>query len=275
MSQAFSLERTHTVPNVDALFRLGRPIFAAAIMAFGVETLVCARWATHSLGPRYNVIPVLPWLPAIPCVAYLFGLVWIACGAGLLVQRWARLSALTLGTLLFVCTIVLEVPKNAANIGSVPLRTMVFEPLALACLAWLMPALGSIPPLLERYSRYLLAIAFLAFGVDHFLALQFIADLIPNWVPWHTFWVAFFGVVFIAAAASFVLNFLVRWAAAGAGLMFAIWVVTLHVPWVMGVFAFPQARPNNPNGWSSLFIAIALWGGLWALARDRQATEKN
>jgi hypothetical protein len=49
-----------------------------------------------------------------------------------------------------------------------------------------------------------------------------------------------------------------RWGAAGIGLMFAIWVFTLHLPRVLGLYAIPGAL-HNSNEWSSLFIAIALW----------------
>jgi hypothetical protein len=172
---------------------------------------------------------------------------------------------MALGGLLFVCAVVLDVPKNAANIGSISLRTTVFEPLALASLAWLLPGPGATPRLLARGNRYVLGLSLIVFGVDHFLALGFIATLIPNWIPWHVFWVAFFGIGFIAAGLSIGLNFLQRWGAAGIGLMFGIWVVTLHLPRVLGLYAIPGA-PRDPNEWSSLFIAIALWGGLWAMA---------
>jgi hypothetical protein len=102
--------------------------------------------------------------------------------------------------------------------------------------------------------------------MDHFLALAFIATLLPAWIPWHVFWVTFFGAAFIAAGLSIGLNFVQRWGAACIGLMFGIWVVTLHLPRVLGLYAIPGA-PRDPNEWSSLFIAIALWGGSWALAR--------
>ena len=45
--------------------------------------------------------------------------VWVACGVGLLSRRTARTAALTLGSMLLVCALVLDVPKNAANIGSI------------------------------------------------------------------------------------------------------------------------------------------------------------
>jgi uncharacterized membrane protein len=265
MLEAISTKRIRFERAAALLVSPGRALFSLAIVGLGIETLVCARYVGHSLGPQYEVIPALPWLPAIPWVAYLFGAVWVACGAGLLSKRTVRTAAMALGGLLFVCAVVLDVPKNAANIGSISLRTTVFEPLALASLAWLLPGPGATPRLLARGNRYVLGLSLIVFGVDHFLALGFIATLIPNWIPWHVFWVAFFGIGFIAAGLSIGLNFLQRWGAAGIGLMFGIWAVTLHLPRVLGLYAIPGA-PRDPNEWSSLFIAIALWGGLWAMA---------
>ena len=247
-----------------ALFNVGRVLFSLAIIGLGIETLVCARASTHSLGPGYEVIPALPWLPAIPWVAYLFGVVWIICGAGLLSRRTLRTAAMALSGLLFLCAFVLDVPKNAANIGSISLRTTAFEPLALACLAWLLAGQPT-PDLLVRGSRFVLGLSLVVFGVDHFLALGFIAALIPNWIPWHVFWVAFFGLLFIVGGVSIGLNLLHHWGAVATGLMFGVWVVALHLPRVLGLYGIPGA-PHNPNEWSSLLIALGLWGGLWAIA---------
>jgi len=265
MSGALLNERTQLETTADALLIVGRPLFALAIIALGVETLVYAQVVGHPLGPQYDVIPALPWLPAIPWLAFGFGVIWIVCGLGLLAARARRRSSMVLGSLLFLCALVLDAPKNAANLGSISLRTTVFEPLALASLAWLLPGRAT-PAWLARGSRILLGLSLIVFGIDHFLALGFIATLIPAWIPWRVFWVAFFGVAFIAAGVSIGLNLLECWGAAGIGLMFGIWVVTLHLPRVLGLYGIPGA-PRNPNEWSSLFIAIALWGGPWALAR--------
>lgn len=265
MPAAISTERTRVEPGAGALFNVGRALFSLAIIGLGVETWVCARSVGHSLGPEYNLISALPWLPAIPWVAYLFGAIWVACGAGLLSRRMLRTAAMTLGGLLFLCAFALDVPKYAVNLASISLRTTAFEPLSLASLAWLLAGRDAIPSLLERGSRYVLGLALVVFGVDHFLALGFIANLIPKWIPWHVFWVAFFGVVFIAGGVSIALNFVRRWGAFGTGLMFGIWVVTLHLPRVLGLYGIPGA-PHNPNEWSSMLIALGLWGGLWAIA---------
>lgn len=268
MPETIGKERAPVERAADVLVSTGRAVFALAMMALGGETLVCARYVFDSppFGPRHKVIPVIPWLPAIPWLAYAFGAIWVVCGAGLLSKRRVRTAAMVLGSLLFACAIILEVPKNVANIGSMSLRTGVFEPIALATLAWLLPGQDMTPSWLVRGSRYMLAVSFIVFGVDHLIALAPIGSLIPSWIPWHVFWIGFFGVGFIAAGLSIGLNFLQRWGATGIGLMFAIWVFTLHLPRVLGLYGIPGA-PRNPNEWSSLFIAVALWGGSWALAR--------
>jgi hypothetical protein len=239
------------------LRRVGQFVFSFAIAAIGVETLVCARVVSHTLGPQYEVIPVIPWLPSMPWLAYLFGAIWIFCAVGLLFNRSMRVAALALSSLLFLCTLVLIVPKYAVTLGSMSMRTVVFEPLAIACLAWLLQGKAAIP-------SYLLALSLIVFGVDHLIALAPIGSLIPAWLPWHVFWVAFFGVGFIAAGVAIALDWLKRPAAIGIGLMFAIWVVTLHLPRVLGWYGIPGA-PRDPDEWSSLLIAVALWGGSWAL----------
>lgn len=148
------------------------------------------------------------------------------------------------------------------------MRTEVFEALSLAALAWLLPGRKTIPPLLERACRYVLAVAFVVFGSDHFLALAPIGNLIPVWIPWHVFWIAFFGAGFIAAGVSIGLDVAPRWGAAAVGLMFALWVVTLHVPLVV-------KAPGNPDGWSSLYSARIEGGGTSTIQSARTGSSRS
>ena len=253
------------------LAKLGGCIYTAAIIAFGVENIACARNASHMLGKRYEVIPVLPWLPAIPWLVYVFGAVLVFCGAGLVVPASRRKAAMTLGAILAACAILFDFPKYAIHLGSIPLRTIAFEPLSLACLAFLLPDPAATPAWLTRASRLLLGVSMIIYGIDHFLGMSFIVNFIPNWIPFHAFWVGFFGIAFIAGGVSIALNVLLRWGAFGLGLMFGIWVVTLHLPRVLGLYGIPGAF-RDPDEWSSMFIAVALWGGLWAIARSERTT---
>jgi hypothetical protein len=119
-----------------------------------------------------------------------------------------------------VCALVLDVPKNAANIGSISLRTAVFEPLALAGLAWLFPGRVSTPDFLACAGRYLLALSLI-------VSISF--------------------------------NCLQQQGAAGVGLMFAIWVVTLHLPRVLGLYGIPGA-PHDPDEWSRVYLSLSRYG---------------
>jgi hypothetical protein len=269
MSAGGSSEMGRRESALNALLSTGVPVFSLAIIALGVETLVCARDVGYDkgFGAAYSVIPVIPFLPKIPWLAYIFGALLAAGGVGFLSRRTVRPAAMVVGSLMFLAAVALDAPRYAVNLGSMSVRTELFEPLAIATLAWLLPGRGVTPSWLAHASRYLLALCLIVFGVDHFLALAPIGTLVPNWIPWHVFWIAFFGAGFIAAGLSIALNYLLCWGAAGIGLMYAIWVFTLHLPRTLGFYGIPGAF-RDPDEWSSLFIAVALWGGSWALARS-------
>ncbi len=165
--------------------------------------------------------------------------------------------------MLLVFALFLDAPRAAAHFASISLRTVVFEVIALASLAWMVTGRSSAPVLFTA-GRYLFALSLIVFGVDHYLALAPIAALIPGWIPWHVFWVAFFGTGLIAAGIAISIGYLAVPAAALIGLMYAIWVITLHLPRTLGFYGIPGAV-RDPGEWSSLFVAVALWGGSWAL----------
>lgn len=250
---------------MNPLLRSGCWIFSFAIIALGAENIVCARGLSASLGPNSHSMPVLPFLPSIPWLVILFGALWIACGAGLLIRRWLRASAYTLGVTYIFWTLVHILPRYVARPGDMGLRTVVFEPLSLACMALLLPGPEATPKWLSLTCRVVIAIAMIVFGVDHFIGIVFIGSLIPSWIPGHLFWVGFFGAVFIACGVGIGLGILERWSWIGIGLMFAIWVITLHLPRTLGLYNIPGAI-TDPAEWSSLFIAIGLSGGPWAIA---------
>jgi len=237
------------------LGRFGRLLFSLAIIGVGVETLICSYVSGH------KIVLVIPWMPAIPILTYPVGTIFILCGAGLLFQRTMVVSSIVLGVVMLVCGLAFDVPRHL-DLMSAPWRTNVLEPIAIACLASLAPGLGGIPRWLDRTSCYLLAFALIIFGIGHFQVLTFIANMVPGWIPWHRFWVVFFGVAFIAAGVSFTTGFLQRWAALGLGLMFALWTLTIHLPALLA--------KQVPDNWSDVFIVVALWGGFWALLRDWQ-----
>lgn len=248
-----------TERGVRALAALGIRIYGLAMVGLGADLA----YAAHR--PAGAALPVLPFPPPVPTLAYAMAAVLAAAGAGLFVRTTRAGCARVLALFLLLSALILELPRYAAVPGSMAVRTGLFEPLALAALAALLLPRPSLPARLERASRWVLALALIVFGVDHFLGLAAIAALIPAWIPWHVFWTAFFGAVFIAGGIGIGAKLWLRWSALGLGLMFALWVLTLHLPLAMGWESLP-GRNNGASLWSSLFIALALWGGAWALA---------
>jgi uncharacterized membrane protein len=253
------------VALTNALWIPGRILFSVAIVALGFETIVCARVAGHYLGPGSPVVPCLPWLPAIPTVAGIFGSIWAICGMGLFAQR-GIFAARALGTLFVLCALFTVLPKCLIDPASIPLRTSLFQVLALAAIAFLQRGRSSQPLWLELISRSLLGVSLIVFGFDHFLALHSMSALLPQWIPSHEIWVQFCGGVLVAGGLCIIAGQLQRWAPAALGLMFAFWVGILHLPRVLGLYAGPDAI-RDPNEWSNLIVAIGLWGGMWTLVR--------
>jgi len=107
--------------------------------------------------------------------------------------------------------------------------------------------------------RFLFAISLVVFGAQHFLYAKFVATLVPSWIPGHLFWAYFVGVAFVAAALSIAIGKNARLAATLLGLMFILWVLTLHLPRV-------AAHPHDGNEWTSAFVALAMCGGAWLVA---------
>src|SRR5438309_1769197 len=76
-----------------------------------------------------------------------------------------------------------------------------------------------------KCAPFFIAIPMGIFGVQHFIFLQFVADFIPAWIPWRTFWAGFTGVALLAAATGIVFRIWDRWAATLLGTMIFLWVV--------------------------------------------------
>jgi hypothetical protein len=137
------IQRRRLVQMVSATLSLGRPLFSLAITALGFETLLFAGRLDDSYSrvyyPPYEVVPVIPWLPSLPpWLTYVFGATPAVCGLALLFTRTSQRAAMVAGGMMFLGAIFLNVPKYAAHLGDMSIRTEVFEPLSLASLAWLL-----------------------------------------------------------------------------------------------------------------------------------------
>jgi uncharacterized membrane protein len=97
------------------------------------------------------------------------------------------------------------------------------------------------------------------FGTEHFTLTATIASLVPQWIPWHSFWAYLVGACFIAAALSLVTGVQARLAASMLAVTFFLFVALMDVP----------AWAHDPRDQFALTIALrelAFSGGALALA---------
>jgi uncharacterized membrane protein YphA (DoxX/SURF4 family) len=245
------------------LRHIGRIVFAIGIASFGAQYLLHG----HYLG---GLPPVPPWAPGGSTGAYLVGVFLIVAAVAIAAQWNARLFAALLGALFLFCVVFLHLQHFSDVIHKGNDRTRALEPLALAAAAFVLAGTYSINPanssawqsILEfaiKSARFVFAFTLLIFGWQHFEYAAYLATFVPAWLPAHLAWIYFTGAGLIAAGASIALKFLGRLAATLLGLMFLLWVVTLHAPRV-------YASLRNADEWSSLFVALAMAGASFLVA---------
>ena len=247
---------------IEPIVKQGRLIFSIAIIALGVEHFIWARYSGAT-------VPIIPFVPATPWLAYLTGAVLLAAGFCIAANIRARLAAILFGILFLLCDIFLQISQVAAHPVDIGIRTVAFEILILCAsaftLAGILPKerndfgpLEGIVNVLIKSGPYLFAISSVVFGVSHFLIPRFIAGLIPTWIPGSgMFWAYLTGVVFIVAGLTIGAKWMDFWGPFLLGLMFLLWFFLLHAPRIMS---------HKPAEWSSAFIALAICGGSWIVA---------
>jgi uncharacterized membrane protein YphA (DoxX/SURF4 family) len=251
---------------MNVIAKLGRCIFAAAIIAFGVIQIIFA----HRIFP---VAQIIPWLPQIPWLEYLAGAVFLVTGACIAANIRARLAAMALGMAFLVCVLVLQIARVAEHFASVPARTGAFETLSICATAFMLAGnLGdegrsfgewkTLANALIRSGPYLFGISLVVFGYDHFRVVALIAGLVPAWIPGSgKFWAYVTGVSLVASGVGIVTGILARWGAFLIGVMFLMYFLTLHLPRIL---TYP--RSHNPAELSSAFIALGMCGASWICA---------
>jgi uncharacterized membrane protein len=97
------------------------------------------------------------------------------------------------------------------------------------------------------------------FAVEHFRGARFIQTMVPSWIPAHLFWAYFVGCALLAAATSLTVRKFVGLSSTLLGMMFFIFVCTIHIPNAL-------AHPKDRFAWAVALRDLSFAGGAWALA---------
>jgi hypothetical protein len=225
--------------------RIGRVLFGVSMAAFGLQSLVYAD-GVFGLGPAPR------WILAPRGWSYLTGLVLLASGVSLAIGRRTRWAGAASGLVLGAWVLMLQLPPLLASLRDGGRWTTTFEALALCGAAWVLAGAA-------RAGRFAYAASLPVFAVLHFVYHDYVASVIPAWIPGHAFWTYATALAFIAAAVSIARGLWDRLGAMLLGVMFGSWVLIVHAP---RVAAAPQHRPE----WTSLLVALAMSGGAWIIA---------
>lgn len=246
---------------VNDVSRLGRTLFIVAVWALGIQALICAR-------AIYELEPLPAWLGGPEIVANLTGLILVAVGIGLLIGYLARIAAIVLSIMLAIWILLLHMRLLIPN--PAPDLSFAFETLALAGVAWALAGRAADSRALDARSnaavgrtvflgRYAYGVSLIAFCAVNVIYHNFIAGMIPGWIPAHLFWAYFTGFASLAAGVSILTGVWARAALVMTGIMYGSWVLIIHVPYV-------AAHPHARDMWTDMFITMALSGGAWMLA---------
>jgi uncharacterized membrane protein len=253
----------------EKILCVGRTFYALGILAIGIQHFIIADFVPV-------ILPSFPsWLPGRACFVRAVGTFLAIAGAAILVRRTAQMAATILGGALITFLVLRHVPDQlAAAPGSLGSWTNSFKILTLAGGAFVVAGsmTGAKPSTITRWFEpfgcLTLAITVIVFGIDHFIYVQFVAPLVPSWIPGHIFWTYFCGAALIAAGVGMVFRILPRLAAGLLGTIIFIWLIVLHIP-----RAIADPHSGHGNEWTSVFEALAFSGIAFILALKEPFTD--
>jgi len=243
---------------------VGRIFVAISLVVFGVQ---------HFIYGGFVATLVPAFMPGRLFWAHFVGVAFVAAAIGILTKMLARPAATMLGVMFFLFVVLLHIPRIVGNSSDGNEWTSGFVALAMCGGAWI---LASAAPLDERekadpflkLGKYFFALAFVAFGIQHFVYARFGAGLGPPWFSGSPLLACFDGTVLVAGGAAIVLGKKARVGATLLVTILSLFFLLLYVPRVIG-------QPHNPNPWTSGFEFRALCGCVLVLAGNLPREEIN
>ncbi|HZZ18141.1 MAG TPA: hypothetical protein VFE25_02170 [Opitutaceae bacterium] len=250
--------------NSDKLLAFGRACYGAGVAGLGILHFTVADFLPV-------MVPSVPaWTPARGLLPYVIGAALLAAGGAIALGKCARSCALALGFVLLSFLFLRDIPVQIATATVWPLAVW-NNPLKLLALAGGAFAVAAAVPGLAitrmnmvytAFGCLALAITCALFGFEHFQYPQFVAMLIPSWVPAHLFWTYFCGAALMAAGVGMILRIQARLAAGLLGSMIFVWFIVLHIP-----RALADPRSGKGNEVASVFEALAFAGIAFVLSQ--------
>src|ERR1700730_3225645 len=244
---------------MDKSQTVGRIFVAVSLVVFGVQHLLYGGFIA-------GLVPA--FMPGRLFWAYFVGIAFFAAAAGILYEEMARPAATMLGVMFFLFVVLLHIPRIVGSSHDGNEWTSGFVALAACGGAWI---LASAAPLEERekadpflrLGRYFFALAFVAFGIQHFIFGRYAAGLGPPWIPGGPILACLFGAILVAAGAAIIIGKGQDLAGTLLGSLTLLYFLLLYVPRIVG-------KLHDPGPWTSGFEILAMCGSALVLAGSTQ-----
>jgi uncharacterized membrane protein len=243
---------------------LGRILVSISLVVFGVQ---------HFIYGGFVATLVPAFMPGRLFWAYFVGVAFVAAASGILTKMLARPAATMLGVMFFLFVLLLHIPRIIGKSSDGNEWTSGFVALAMCGGAWI---LASAAPLVAGekadpflgLGRYFFAVAFVAFGIQHFVFGRYAAGLGPPWIPGKALLAYLFGVIFVATGSAMIIGKKLDLAATLLASITFLYFLLLYVPRIIG-------KLHDPGPWTSGFEILALCGCAVVLAGNlpRKETE--
>lgn len=250
----------------------GPYFYAIAVAAFGVIQLVTQNFLT-------GLFPVPAGLPWRVFWVDLCSVLFLLAGAGLAFRVRPYLAAALAGYIFFLFFFSVHLPKMLTDIYNPNAWSPAFEALMLGSGAFIIANNvakdGGVGGTADRRWRkiagaaavagiYLFALSLVVFAVLHIRYNVYIQTLMPEWMPAHVFLAYVVIAGFLLSSFSLFTNLKVPLASGLLGIMFLLWVLTLHGPRAIGKW-------NVETEWASLFVSLAVSGIAFSIYRRAAA----
>lgn len=247
---------------MKAFYLAGQNFIALAMIAFGIQHFIYLDFMTRIFAP-------LPeWIPAHQAFSIIAGIFLCLTGAAIIFKKKAYLLSLSLACTILLMFIFFQLPNFITHLNNPMIWTNAGKALVLSGVNLIVA--GSIANYTsENYPKYVpnlislgkvfLAGFFVLAAILHFLYADFVAMLIPAWIPWHLFWTYFAAVALIAGAAGMFIPKTKFYSAALLALMIFLWVILLHAPRAL-------ANLQDANETTAFFEALAMCGAALLIA---------
>lgn len=237
----------------------GRIFYGLAITGIGVLHF-------HLKGFRPLILAIQPENPEdVSMIAYIIGLYLMISGILIVFGKKLRTTSIILAYVFILFLVFGHLPKRfVEHPGELGAWTNALKLLALTGGAFLVSMINSenasnnnISKLgkLAPYGKYFFCTMFIAFGIDHFIYVEFVSGLVPKWVPFPIFWTYFTGVALLGAGISGFINFRINMVFQLAAVMLFIWLLTIHV-----VLAIKYPEWNNGENKTACCQCLAFSG---------------